>query len=289
MKTATPSASGTLQQLLYRHGKKLIWTFSLVLAENVLLITYPLFAGFAINAMIQGKRLTALSYALIVLCMWGVGAARRSVDTRTFSRIYAKLAVPVILSQRSDQQVHSTIAARVALSREFVDFFETHLPVLVTTIISIIGAALMLTVLEPLVGAVAVVMLAIFASFLPRFSRINNALYFRLNNRLEKEVGFVGAAKEYTLSRHYIMIACLRIRLSDREAWAYMTIGIASAILFGAAIIILTGRTGLHAGHIYSVMTYLWMFALSLDDAPQLVDQYSKLKDIGKRVNTGLG
>ncbi|WP_145561326.1 ABC transporter six-transmembrane domain-containing protein [Yersinia bercovieri] len=289
MKTVTPSALGTLRQLLSLHGKKLVWTFSLVLAENILLVTYPLFAGFAINAMIQGNLLTALVYALVVLGMWGVGAARRSVDTRTFSRIYAKLAVPVILSQRSNQQVHSTIAARVALSREFVDFFETHLPVLLTTIISIVGAALMLMVLEPLVGVGAVVMLAVFSACLPRFARINNALYFRLNNRLEKEVGFVGVAKEYTLSRHYMMMARLRIRLSDREAWGYMAIGIASAILFGTAIIILTGRVGLDAGHIYSVMTYLWMFAMSLDDAPQLVDQYSKLKDIGKRVNTGLG
>lgn len=288
MKTVAPSALGTIRQLSSIHGKKLVWTFSLVLLENVLLITYPLFAGFAINAMIQGKLLTALVYALVVLAMWVVGAARRSVDTRTFSRIYAKLAVPVILSQRSNQQVHSTIAARVALSREFVDFFETHLPILVTSIISIVGAALMLVLLEPVVGVGAAAILVIFAACLPRFSRINNELYFRLNNRLEKEVGFVGVAKEYTLARHYMMMARLRIRLSDREAWGYMAIGIASAILFGIAITILTNRGNLDAGHIYSVMTYLWMFAMSLDDAPQLVDQYSKLKDIGKRVTTGL-
>ena len=38
------------------------------------------------------------------------------------------------------------------------------------------------------------------------------------------------------------------------------------------------------AGHIYSVSTYLWMFAMSLDDVPRLVEQYSNLKDIGQRV-----
>jgi len=43
---------------------------------------------------------------------------------------------------------------------------------------------------------------------------------------------------------------------------------------------------GLDAGHIYSVMTYMWMFAMSLDDGPQLLEKYSQLKDIGKRVNT---
>lgn len=40
-----------------------------------------------------------------------------------------------------------------------------------------------------------------------------------------------------------------------------------------------------NAGHIYSVSTYLWMFAMSLDDVPRLVEQYSNLKDISERVN----
>ncbi|GKW25825.1 hypothetical protein PEC311524_34190 [Pectobacterium carotovorum subsp. carotovorum] len=45
---------------------------------------------------------------------------------------------------------------------------------------------------------------------------------------------------------------------------------------------------GTNAGHIYSVMTYMWMFAMSLDDAPGLLEKYSQLKDIGKRVDTGV-
>ena len=43
-----------------------------------------------------------------------------------------------------------------------------------------------------------------------------------------------------------------------------------------------------NAGHIYSVLTYLWTFAISLDDAPRLIEEFSKLKDIGKRVNVEL-
>lgn len=288
LQTSSSTAWGTLRQLTVLHAKKLTWTFSLVLAENILLITYPLFAGFAINAMMAGNLHKALVYALIVLGMWAVGAARRSVDTRTFSRIYAQLAVPVILHQRSHQQAHSTVAARVTLSREFVDFFETHMPVLVTSSISIVGAALMLFALEPVVGAGALLMVVFFAALLPRYVKVNDALWFRLNNRLEKEVGFVGVAREQTLTRHYLLMARLRIRLSDREAWGYLAIGIGSAVLFGIAIIMLTLRPHLEAGHIYSVITYLWMFVMSLDDAPQLLEKYSKLSDIGKRVNTGL-
>lgn len=36
------------------------------------------------------------------------------------------------------------------------------------------------------------------------------------------------------------------------------------------------------------MLTYLWTFATSLDDAPRLIEEFSKLKDIGKRVDAEL-
>ncbi|WP_249932526.1 hypothetical protein [Campylobacter mucosalis] len=53
------------------------------------------------------------------------------------------------------------------------------------------------------------------------------------------------------------------------------------------AIFLLTSNKA-DAGHIYSVLTYLWTLAISLDDAPSLIEEYSKLKDIGKRINSEL-
>lgn len=209
------------------------------------------------------------------------------MDTRTFARIYAELAVPVILAQRYDKQQASTVVARAALSREFVNFFEKHLPVLINSVASITGAAIMLLVIEFWIGVTCLVILAFFALFLRRFTRRNDELFLRLNNRLEKEVDLVSYASESPLSRHYYVLARLRICLSDREAMGYLSIGIAAAILFGVAILIMTLNGEKDAGHIYAVMTYMWMFAMSLDDGPQLLENYSQLKDIGKRINTG--
>lgn len=120
----SPNALNTLKTLARRNNKRLIFTLLLVIAENVVYLLYPLLAGFAINAILQGNTLHALFYAMLVLGMWVIGAARRSVDTRTFARIYAKLAVPLILAQRREENSHSTIAARVTLSRQFVDFLK---------------------------------------------------------------------------------------------------------------------------------------------------------------------
>jgi len=42
------------------------------------------------------------------------------------------------------------------------------------------------------------------------------------------------------------------------------------------------------AGHVYAV-TYLWTFVSCLDEARRVVDQLARLKDIGERVDPGLG
>lgn len=281
------SAILTLKMLGRRHSRKLFLTLLLVVAENVMYLLYPLLAGFAINAILSGRTWHAVLYAVMVFIMWAIGAARRSVDTRTFARIYAGLAVPVIVAQRNENQSASTIAARVALSREFVDFFEKHLPVLITSLASMTGAAVMLLAIEFWTGAGCMAILLFFACFLPGFTRKNDVLFGRLNNRLEKEVSFVSNANAASLDRHYGVLASLRIRLSDREAWGYLAIGSVAALLFAVTIAVMSNRGGTNAGHIYSVMTYMWMFAMSLDDGPQLLEKYSQLKDIGRRVNTG--
>ena len=49
------NAFKTLKSIVAEHNKKLILTLALVLAENGLFLAYPIFAGFAINAIEQGN------------------------------------------------------------------------------------------------------------------------------------------------------------------------------------------------------------------------------------------
>jgi hypothetical protein len=144
----------------------------------------------------------------------------------------------------------------------------------------------MLLIIEFWAGIACLVILALLACFLPGFARKNEVLYNKLNNRLEKEVDFVSRATSLSLQRHYSTLARLRIRLSDREAMGYLSIGVLVAMLFSLTIIWMTQTTVISAGHIYSVMTYMWMFATSLDNGPQLLEKYSQLSDIGRRVHT---
>jgi ABC-type multidrug transport system fused ATPase/permease subunit len=288
-KLARQSASTTLKAIARTYSGKLFFTLSLVALENALLLAYPLFAGFAVDSIIRGDARSALFYAVVVLAFWAVGAARRAVDTRTFTRVYADLAVPVILNQRLQNQSTSTAAARVVLAREFVDFFEKHVPTIVTALVSIVGAVVMLLVIEPWIGAASLAALLLCMGLLPRFARRNQTLHERLNDRLEKEIGLVEKVGPATLQRHYGVLSRLRIHLSNREAAAFLFIGSLAAVLFVVAISQLALTPAVKAGHVYAVMTYLWTFVSSLDEAPLMVDQLARLRDIGKRVDPGLG
>jgi ABC-type multidrug transport system fused ATPase/permease subunit len=281
------SARKTLLGIAKTYPGKLAITFSLVVLENALFLAYPLFAGFAVDAIVRGDKYQALLYAVVVLGFWVVGSARRAVDTRTFTAIYADIAVPVILGQRRLEQSTSTAAARVVLAREFVDFFERLVPTIATAVISLFGAATMLLALEPWVGLATVIALALSATFAPGFSRRNERLHQRLNNRLEREVGLVERVGSIGLGRHYRLLSRLRTALSDREAMAYLVIGVSSALLFAIAIWQLASGGHVTPGHIYAVMTYLWTFVTCLDEAPAVIDQVARLKDIGKRVAPG--
>ncbi|KPN72138.1 ABC transporter six-transmembrane domain-containing protein [Neisseria sp. 83E34] len=274
----------TLKNIGIAHRKKLLVTFGIVALENLLFLSYPVFGGFAVNAVMQGKVWHALAYALVVLLIWLVGAARRSADTRVFARIYSEIVVPVIVKQRIQGQTPSQITARVALSREFVDFFEMHLPMAVTSLVSVFGAVIMLVLLEFWVGVLSMMVLAVFLLLLPGFSRMSEKLYFKLNNRLERDVDMIQAAPEAMLHKHFGLVARLRILISNREALGYLCIGAAMAVLFGFTFVWITLNGYGSAGHIYSLTTYLWMFAMSLDDMPQLVESYSNLRDIARRV-----
>ena len=278
------NAFKTLKSIATEHNKKLILTFALVLAENGLFLAYPIFAGFAINTIMQGNTLNALIYALFVLIAWLVGAIRRRVDTQVFANIYAKLAVNVIMNEKQNAKDDSAIIARVALSREFVNFFETHFPMFFTSVISIIGSAFMLIFVEPKVAVACFAVMTFFLIFLPRYIKKNDDLYLRLNDRLEKEAKVIGVFNKSTLNRHYDVVSKFRIAISNREAMSYFIIGISASLLFLVAIIVLSSQQT-NAGHIYSVMTYIWNFVISLDDSPKLIEEFSNLKDIGKRID----
>lgn len=277
----------TLKLIASQNIKKIAITFSLVLAENGLILVYPIIAGIAINAIVAGDTALAMLYAGVILVGWSIGAARRRVDTAVFTKIYGDLAVKVIMNEKSRHQDNSTIIARATLTREVVNFFELHFPILFTSLISICGSAFMLLFVEIYIGLSVFAILIIIAIFLPKYIAKNDRLYLKLNNQIEKEAARITIGSLVGLKKHYNILSFIRVKISNREASSYFIIGIIGTVLFGFATILLSSQNAT-PGHIYAVLTYLWTILISLDDAPRLVEEFSKLKDITHRINIEL-
>lgn len=135
-----------------------------------------------------------------------------------------------------------------------------------------IGSVFMLLAIEFWSGVVACVILLLFIFFMPKYTKMNDKLYLKLNNRPEKEVEVIDKSDLNGLKGHYHLLSNLPILLSNREAFGYLLVGASMTVLFGVSVVQMATAKDVQAGHIYAVMTYLWIFATSLDNMPHLLE-----------------
>ena len=284
----TPTAGRVLKRIIRRYPGKLTLTGSLVIAENALDLFYPLAAGIAIDAVIAGDLPRAMLMVAIIFGFWLIGAIRKAVDTRVYARIYADLAGDVIAAERQSGVDTSTAIVHTALTRQFVDFFEIQLPIFATALVSIVGSVAMLLVLEPDVGALSLGLLLVSTLAATRYMRVSEFIAACLHSRQEHEPRTVTDGSPIRIARHFRVLAGRRVQLSDMEASAYVFVGIVAAALFAVLFYILSGRDAVTAGMIYTLMSYIWTFVFSLDDLPVHLQSISKLRELGRRIDTGM-
>lgn len=285
MEVDKQSARKVLGDILKEYPGKLSLTGGLVLAENGLELLYPVIAGVALDAVLEGNLSTAFMMMGIIFTFWLVGALRRAIDTRVYTHIYKELVGKVILSERRQGLASSSTVVHAALARQFVDFFEIQVPAFVTAIVSVAGAVIMLVILEPLVGGLAAgaLLLSILTGF--RFVKKSEQFAEWLHDVQENEPYIVTKGTPLMIARHFHVIGGRRIQLSDLEAKAYLGIGLIAAILFGA-LFIHTGTKGeVTAGHLFMLINYVWTFVENLDEMPEQLQQIGKLKELGTRIN----
>jgi ABC-type multidrug transport system fused ATPase/permease subunit len=232
---ARGNASRVLGQIVRTYPAKLSLTGGLIVVENALDLVYPLVAGLAIDAVLGGDTAVAASYVVLILAFWGVGAARRAVDTRVYSAIYSELAADVVRGQRRLGSDSSAIHGRTALARQFVDFFEIQVPVLATARVSVFGSVVILSLIEPVIGAVAGAMLALALVAARPYLRRSEYLAACLHDRQEREAAAIESGRDLLVRRHFRVLGGRRVRLSDLEARAYVGVGLVTATLFAVA------------------------------------------------------
>src|SRR3954454_11552167 len=211
---------------------------------------------------------------------------RHSSDERGRLARAPDLAADLVERQRAQGTNTAHLAARVALSREIVDFLQVEVPSVAASVVHFVGAVAMLCVLNLWVGALTLVALVPMSLFTLWFSGVSLRLNAALNDRLEREVELVLGGSITGVRRHFAhRLRFWRVRISDAEAKVWGGIEVVQIGLTLATLAVLAREgSGVTAGAIYAVLAYVWTYGESVNDLPTVVQKVSRLKDIASRL-----
>jgi ABC transporter transmembrane protein len=266
---------------------RIVFTYALTVVEDLLELSYPWATGLAINGLM------AWDYRMIapVMIAWllhtAVGSGRQMYDTRLYTQVYNTIVTGTVLRQRRSGIEPTKVAARSAMSREFVTFFEKDMPVVLSAMVSIIGSAAILFYYDLVIGAVAALLFLPVAIFNRRYMRRSLILNEGLNNQLEHEVQVIDAAQEGAVAHHFAEVRAWRVKLSDADAFNWTAIEGLSILVFLLVLLRVAYMPNADVGGIFAIFVYVWRLMEKLDMMPQIVQQLMRLKDIRRRIEAG--
>jgi len=274
-----------LRALFAENRLRMLATYTLFTIENLLRLAQPFALGWAINDLLTGQMLgVGVLVGQHVLHLL-VGLVRQVYDTRTFSAIYSDLATRMIVSQRASGVDVSRVTARASLSREFVEFFERSIPMLMKVGFSVAGSVIMLAWYDWMIVACCLGLLIPAALLSRHYSKWTRRLSRGLHDELEKEVDVIHSQNEIDVRNHFDEVARWRIKLSNAEA---INFGLMECFILGAIVAVLFRACHLptvQAGDIFAVFRYLMLLLMGLDGLPRLIQQVSRLRDVSSRLH----
>jgi ABC-type multidrug transport system fused ATPase/permease subunit len=274
----------SLRGLFAAYRWQILFTYGLFTLENLLVLAQPLVLGLAINGLLQSSYLGLGLFVVQHFSHVLIGTLRRMYDARAFIRIYNDLASRLVLEQRRREVDVSRVAARSALSREIVDFFERYLPVLLQGLYAVSGALVMLTFYDWRLVPWCLGLVLPLWLFNTSYARKTLRLSRSLHDELEQEVEVITDGRTAAVEGHYHRVGSWRIRLMDAEAINFSVMEVFVLGLLAVALVRSCLLPGASAGDIFAVFRYVLMFITGLDGVPMLVQQLSRLHDISRRI-----
>lgn len=262
------------------------FTYMLTLAEVSFELLYPWAIGLAINGLI-GSDPWALSWLAGV---WAahivVGGARQAYDTRLFSKLSAAIATDLSVTQRASGEMVSAVSARAAMVEEVRDFLEFEVPYLMTLVLGLFGGLAMIYVYDSVSGVIMTALLIPVTAIFFRLGKVSLRLHRVYNDQSERQVTAIERGQRSSLRTHFLRLAKLRIRLSDRDVMSWT--GTEALALIATCLIVLqlAAQPEISAGELFAALTYVLIVVDNIDEVPEGVQKMAKLIDIRDRLRT---
>jgi ABC-type multidrug transport system fused ATPase/permease subunit len=266
---------------------RIAFTYALTVVEDLLELSYPWATGLAINGLLARDYRMIAPVVIAWLLHTAIGCGRQMYDTRLYTQVYNTIVTGTVLRQRRSGIEPTKVAARSAMSREFVTFFEKDMPVVLSAMVSIIGSAAILFYYDLVIGAVAALLFLPVAILNRRYMQRSLSLNEGLNNQLEHEVRVINAAQEEAVAHHFSEVRAWRVKLSDADAFNWTAIEGLSILVFLLVLLRVSYMPNADVGGIFAIFVYVWRLMEKLDMMPQIVQQLMRLKDIRRRIDSG--
>jgi ABC-type multidrug transport system fused ATPase/permease subunit len=267
---------------------------SLVVIENAAWILEPSLFAPVIDAFIE---LAGNPSAVVMapLMLWiavfavnsGVGSLRRAFDDRIYLRVYEDMATTVALRTKAAGHPPTVIAGRTELSREFISFFQYRIPEIIEQFIDIGGAIIALTFYD---WRIALTCLAIILPLL-QITRWYNGkilvLQKDLHDRRERAFEVYGSGDADHIRTFVREMARPQVSIAR---WGALNFGIVRTSLLAIFLVVLYIATDVDefsTGDIYAIVAYLWTFVTSSEYLPELMESWTSLKEISRRIRAG--
>jgi|GEM_PF-1040445 len=275
-----PMASHLRQKRL-----QIMLTYMLSFLENGFDLLYPFLIGLAINGLLASDATALVPLITVWLTHIVVSGGRQIYDTRLFAKLSADIgtALSVVLKERGRDD--GEISAQVDMAGEYVDFFETEIPALVTILVSLFGSIAMLVYYDWVSGALIgalLVPVGIINWWLARKSVLLNR---SINDQQERQVETISLGMLRGLRRHFGRIARWKIGLSNADAFSWIAAEILTLCAFIIVLYRLAGLSGATVGTIFAGIAYLLRILDDLDMIPDAVQQLGRLIDIRRRID----
>ena len=281
-----------LIDLIKKFRLSITFTLFLVLIENLAWIVEPYLLGKVIDALIDKEFTNPSTNIFLPIFIWvllfcintGVGSFRRVYDTKLFTKMFTQLATYVSENSLQRNYSSSLTAARAELSYQYISFLQYRMPEIIDNIISIFGAIVAMYLFDWRISLTCLI-IVIPLYFINKFYVLKVAPHQKeYHDKYEDVVEIISKKDPGQVEEYYRELAKPQIRISKWSALNFSMLRAVLLIIFLSVLFIAIDLDGFSAGELFSIVAYLWTFVTSSEYLPDLMESWTSLKDISRRL-----
>jgi ABC-type multidrug transport system fused ATPase/permease subunit len=281
-----------LKAIVLQSRKAMAFAFALVVIENVAWIIEPTVFGQTIDALIENAGLGFPGIFSLPLLIWMgvfatntlVGSYRRVFDQKVYLHLFTDIATAIATSHSSKNIDTSTMASRTQLSREIITFFQYRMPEILEQIIAIGGAVIGIALLDWRIAAVCFSVLFPLTIINTLYTKRVTLLQTTYHDRIEDMYEVFEERNPQRVNEYFSMLIPDQLRIARWGARSFLFLRGFLLLIFIAVLYISIDLDQFSVGDIYTIVAYLWTFVTSTEYVPELMESYTSLADINRRL-----